>query len=78
MPGRVFSSAHTPVAPAVPTTKVSVKHDPRQSVKVYLNDRPLSPLNFDAMALNADRSIAVSRWKGVDLRDGNNRLRVVV
>ena len=30
------------------------------------------------MALNADRSVAVTRWKGVDLREGNNVIKVVV
>ena len=65
-------------APAIPTTKISVQHDPRQSVKIYLNDAPVSSRNFDAMALNTDRTVAVSRWKGVDLQDGENQLRVIV
>jgi len=64
--------------PAIPSTKISVQHKPRQSVRVYLNDSPVNPLNFDGMALNASRSVAVSRWKGVDLKDGNNEIRVVV
>ena len=65
-------------APAIPTTKISVQHDPRQSVKVYLNDSPVSALNFDAMALNEKRTVAVSRWKGVDLANGDNEIRVIV
>ncbi|MDH3532655.1 MAG: OmpA family protein, partial [Gammaproteobacteria bacterium] len=64
--------------PAIPATKISVQHKPRQSVKVYLNGKPVNPLNFDGMALNASRSVAVSRWKGVDLKDGNNEIRVLV
>ncbi|MDH3431206.1 MAG: OmpA family protein [Gammaproteobacteria bacterium] len=65
-------------APAIPTTKISVQHGPRQSVKVYLNDRPVNSLSFDAMAMNSSRTVAVSRWKGVDLQDGDNEIRVVV
>ena len=65
-------------APAIPTTKISVQHDPRQSVKVYLNDRPINALSFDAMAMNSSRTVAVSRWKGVDLKDGDNEIRVIV
>ena len=65
-------------APAIPTTKISVQHGPNQSVKIYLNDVPVSALNFDAMAMNNSRTVAVSRWKGVDLNDGNNELRVIV
>lgn len=65
-------------APAIPTTKISVQHNPQQSVKVYVNDEPVNSLNFDAMAMNTNRTVAVSRWKGVDLRDGANSIRVVV
>ena len=64
--------------PAIPSTKISVQHGPQQSIKVYLNGSPVSALNFDGMALNADRSVAVSRWKGVDLKDGENVIRAVV
>ena len=65
-------------APAIPTTKISVQHGPRQTVKIYLNDTPVSTLNFDSTVLNNRRSVAVSRWKGVDLKDGENKIRVIV
>ena len=64
--------------PAIPSTKISIQHEPQQSVKLYLNELPVSPLNFDALAVNAARSVAVSRWKGVDLQDGNNVIRAIV
>jgi uncharacterized repeat protein (TIGR01451 family) len=65
-------------APAVPTTKISVQHEPQQTVKIYLNGSPVSALNFDVMAMNSRSTVAVSRWKGVDLQDGNNEIRVIV
>ena len=64
--------------PAIPTTKISIQHKPDQTVKLFLNDEPVSSLNFDAMALNAGRTVAVSRWKGVDLTDGDNEIRAVI
>jgi uncharacterized repeat protein (TIGR01451 family) len=64
--------------PALPVTKISVQHAPTQTVKVYLNDNPVSSLNFDTTVLNAARTVAVSRWKGVDLKDGDNEIRVVI
>lgn len=64
--------------PAIPSTKLSVEHRPEQTVKVYVNGQPVSPLNFDVRALNRPRTVAVSRWKGVDLVDGVNEVRVVV
>ncbi|MDH4125153.1 MAG: OmpA family protein [Gammaproteobacteria bacterium] len=64
--------------PALPVTKVSVQHEPTQSIKIYLNDSPVSELNFDTTAVNAAKTVAVSRWKGVDLKDGDNQIRVIV
>ncbi len=64
--------------PALPVTKISVQHDPSQTVKVFLNGAPVSVLNFDSIAFNTARTIAVSRWVGVNLEDGENDIRVVV
>lgn len=64
--------------PAIPSTKLSIQHFPGQTVKVYVNEQPVSALNFDAVAISRNGRVAVSRWKGVDLLDGNNTIRVVV
>ncbi|MGB5346296.1 MAG: OmpA family protein [Woeseia sp.] len=64
--------------PALPVSKISVQHLPTQTLKLYLNDAPVSTLNFDTTVMNAARTVAVSRWKGVDLKDGDNEIRVVV
>lgn len=64
--------------PSIPSTKISVKHRPGQSVRVELNGRPVNPLNFDGSEVTPDQAIAVSRWKGVDLADGENSLRIKV
>jgi uncharacterized repeat protein (TIGR01451 family) len=64
--------------PAIPTTKISIKHGLRQKLDVTLNGRPINPLNYDGIEVSADESFAVSRWKGVDLKDGTNEIRVEV
>jgi uncharacterized repeat protein (TIGR01451 family) len=64
--------------PSIPSMPISVKHAPGQTVEVWLNDRPVNPLNFDSLETSEDGRVAVSRWRGVDLADGNNKLRVVV
>lgn len=64
--------------PAVPVTKISVKHDVRQKVAVFLNGDVVNPLNFAGLVTNEDQSIAISRWQGVDIEDGVNTLHVVV
>ncbi|MEM7432362.1 MAG: OmpA family protein [Pseudomonadota bacterium] len=64
--------------PALPTTKISVQHAPDQTVKVYVNGEPISVYNFDTTVTNAANTVAVSRWKGVPLDDGDNEIRMVV
>ena len=64
--------------PAIPATKISIKHRVQQTVDVTLNGRPLNALNFDGLATNEARTVAVSRWKGVDLQNGANEIRVEV
>ena len=64
--------------PAIPVTKISVKHGVEQQVVVYLNGSRVNPLNFDGMVTNVERTIAISRWVGVDLQDGQNEIRVEV
>ncbi len=39
-----------------------------------MNGRPVSELNFEGVETNAANSVALSRWRGVDLVDGDNRL----
>lgn len=65
-------------APAIPSTKISIKHFPTQSVSVELNGEPVNPLNYDGIEVTPSRTVAVSRWRGVDLVDGENRIRVEV
>jgi uncharacterized repeat protein (TIGR01451 family) len=64
--------------PAVPVTRISVKHAPTQTVVAYLNDEPVSALNFDGTETDDATGVSVSRWRGVDLRDGANRILVEV
>ena len=65
-------------APAIPVVKVSVQHEPQQSVAIWVNDIPVNSVNFDTIALNSTGTIAVSRWKGVDVSEGMNEIRAVV
>ena len=64
--------------PPVPAAKVSIQHDPSHRVAVYVNRVPVNAVNFDTIETNAAANIAVSRWKGVELKDGANEIRAVV
>jgi uncharacterized repeat protein (TIGR01451 family) len=65
-------------APAIPATKVSIQHEPGQTVELTLNGRPVNKLNFAGEAKNVAGTVALSRWAGIDLVDGANELRAVI
>lgn len=77
-PGTGFMLPRNDFSPAIPATKVSVKHRPGQKVKLTVNNQPVSALNFDATVVNQSNSVAVSRWRTVDLQDGVNEIRATV
>ena len=65
-------------APAIAATKVSIQHQPGQTVELTINRNPVSKLNLASVATNTAGTVAVSRWVGVDLVDGANELRAVI
>jgi hypothetical protein len=68
----------TGFAPAIAATKVSIQHEPGQSVELSINGKAVDKLNFAGEATNKAGTVAVSRWAGVDLDDGANLLRAVI
>jgi uncharacterized repeat protein (TIGR01451 family) len=64
--------------PSIPSTKVVIQHDPALHVRLFLNGSRVSPLNFDGQIQNPDKTLAVSRWRGVDLLEGPNRFHVLL
>lgn len=60
--------------PAIPALKISIKHALDQSVALFINGLEVNPLNFEGTEVNTERSVAVSRWVGVDLLTGSNQL----
>lgn len=58
--------------PAIPAVRISIKHDLDQSVALFINGLEVSPLNFEGTEINTERTVAVSRWVGVDLLEGSN------
>lgn len=60
--------------PPIPSIKVAVQHAPGEEVRLAVNGRPASRLNFDGVVVNAAKTVALSQWRGVDLADGDNEL----
>jgi uncharacterized repeat protein (TIGR01451 family) len=61
-------------SPPVPAARVAIAHLPEQQVRLTRNGRPVSALNFDGSEPNAAKTAALSRWRGVGLEAGDNRL----
>ncbi len=60
--------------PGVKATKVMVKHSAKQRVELTMNGEPVHALNRDRTEGNITGTVELSRWGGVPLRDGTNRL----
>jgi hypothetical protein len=56
----------------IPSTKIGIQHDPDLRVRLFLNGELVPVLNFDGAQKNAAKTTAISRWRGVDLREGPN------
>lgn len=66
--------------PPIGSIDIFVKHSPQEKVEVFLNDKKVSPLNYDGSDSNKDRTVVVRRWKGVDINVNkvSNTLLVVL
>ncbi|MFD1950959.1 hypothetical protein ACFSGX_09295 [Sphingomonas arantia] len=62
---------HNPRAPA---QRVVIKHAPGQRVALTLNGAQVDPLSFDGTDRDDPRGVAISRWTGLPLNAGENRL----
>ncbi|MGH6611987.1 MAG: hypothetical protein ACRECQ_17225, partial [Burkholderiaceae bacterium] len=71
-PGVEWLHPHESFNPSIPAIKVAVKHDPAHTLELQLNGAKVNALNFDGALLNAARTVALSSWRGVSLREGDN------
>lgn len=60
--------------PSIASTKVALVHPYGTRLRLIHNGEEVSQLNFDGVETNKANTLHVSRWRGVDLVDGNNRL----
>jgi uncharacterized repeat protein (TIGR01451 family) len=77
-PGIKWLTPEPDAVPAIASIKVVIQHEPRQSVSLKLNGAEVSQLNFDGVATNEEKTITLSRWRGVDLLNGDNQLEARV
>ncbi len=63
--------------PAIPSVKAAVLHEPAWRLALEVNGTAVDRLNCDGTARDAAGRLAVTRWTGVDLIEGDNLLVVV-
>lgn len=66
--------------PTVASTKVVVQSSPKHKVEVLLNQKQVSPLNYDGSDTNKARTVTIRRWLGLDLdiKQRDNTLLVII
>lgn len=75
-PAFLFPAAdHNPRAPSV---RVAIRHRADQKVELTLNGKPVDPVSFDGVSLDATRTRAVSLWRGVPLPGETTLLHAIV
>lgn len=60
--------------PRSPVTRVAIAHAASAQVVLSVNGIDADALTHDGTSTDATRGAAVSRWRGIALRDGENRL----
>src|SRR6185503_16478872 len=65
-------------APPIPTVHVTIAHLPGQEIRLSVNGRPVDELVFDGTKVNLAKTEALSRWRGVDLAEGDNLIAATV
>ncbi len=63
--------------PAIPSTKVAIKHEKGQKLQLLLNSEAVPMVNFDGTFSNRQNA-SLSLWSGVNLKDGDNLFEVII
>lgn len=64
--------------PNLPVMMVAVKHLPKRKLELSVNGDKVDELAFDGTRLNAARSVGLSTWRGVRVKEGDNRVELVM
>ncbi len=77
-PGLEWLWPETGFYPSIPSLKIVIKHRPGNRLVLFLNGGEVDPLNFDKTLEGESGEVALSRWSGIDLEEGDNHFRLAV
>ncbi len=66
------------VTPSSPSVNLGLKHDANLRPTLFLNGHEVPIENFAGRDVSIMRTVALTRWKGVDLLEGVNRFEAVL
>ncbi len=64
--------------PNLPVMNMAIKHLPQQRLALTVNGEPVSALLFDGAKMNAERTVSLSTWRAVPVKEGDNKVELVV
>jgi uncharacterized repeat protein (TIGR01451 family) len=76
--GTGFVFPETGYNPRIKAIRVAFKHTSNQTVELSLNGVKVNALNYDGVKKNADGSVQVRVWRGIDIIGGINTLTAKV
>ncbi len=77
-PGIDWLFPETGYNPRTKAIRAVVKHAPGHKVTLTINGKPVDDLTFEGMSKSADGLVAASLWRGIEIREGDNRLVATV
>ena len=64
--------------PSTRSVNIGVKHDAKQRVELLLNGAKVPAENFAGREVSLTRTVALTRWRSVDLVDGENNFVAII
>ena len=64
--------------PSARSVNIGIKHAARDTVRLSLNGREVSGLNYTGRDIAVKKAAAISRWRGVDILDGRNEFKAEI
>ena len=59
-------------SPAIPSVEIAIKHKRDEKIVLQLNGEEVSALNLDAKDSSVDGQRMITRWRGIDIAEGDN------
>ena len=60
-------------SPPIPSVAIAIKHKSDEKIILQLNGKVVSALNLDAKESSIDGQRMITRWRGIDIEEGENK-----